>query len=154
MSIEFVSAISVATWILTNIYAPCTPEGRDEFLEWFSNIDMPEGTHWLIIGDFNLIRRQTDRNKPGGNIQDMINFNAAISNLGVEELKLYGNRYIWTNKQESPLLKRLDWVFASTTWVTNYPGSSIQNLSRDILDHSPYLVTISTDIPKNNGFQI
>jgi hypothetical protein len=28
LSIEFVSAISGASWVLTNIYAPCTTQGR------------------------------------------------------------------------------------------------------------------------------
>jgi hypothetical protein len=54
---------------------------------------------WLIIGDFNLIRRASDRNKPGGNIQDMLKFNAAISNLRLEELQLVDNKFTWTNKQ-------------------------------------------------------
>jgi hypothetical protein len=50
-------------------------------------------TDWLIIGDFNFIRRHSDRNKPWGNNNDMLSFNAAISNLRLEELKLYGNHY-------------------------------------------------------------
>lgn len=92
-------------------------------MDWFSNIDMPDGTDWLIVGDFNLIQRQSDRNKPRGNTQDMLNFNVAISSLGIEELKLYGNKFTWINKQVSPLLERLDWLFTSTSWVTNYPRS-------------------------------
>jgi hypothetical protein len=93
MSIEFVSIISGATLTLTNVYAPCNLEGRQPFLDCFNDIDMPEETDWLVIGDFNLIRRQSDRNKPGGNLQDMLNFNAAISNLRLEELRLHGSRY-------------------------------------------------------------
>jgi hypothetical protein len=34
----------------------------------------------------------------------------------------------------------------------NYPGSSIQTLSRDVSDHSPCVVSISTDIPKPKVF--
>jgi hypothetical protein len=65
------------------------------------------------MGDFNLIRRASDRNCPGGNSQDMLAFISAIGSLGVEELKLYGNKFTWTNKQQSPLLERLDWFFSS-----------------------------------------
>jgi hypothetical protein len=72
----------------------------------------------------------------------------------VEELKLYVNRFTWSNKQESPLLERLDcFFFASASWVTNYLGSSVQTLSRVISDHSPCLVSISTDIPKVKIFR-
>jgi hypothetical protein len=45
---------------------------------------MPDDTYWLIIGDFDLIRQQSDRNKSGGNIQDMLNFNDAIIYLILE----------------------------------------------------------------------
>jgi hypothetical protein len=58
MSIECISTISGASGILTNVYAPCTPEGRQDFLEWFKNVKMPNETDWLVIGGFNLIRRQ------------------------------------------------------------------------------------------------
>jgi hypothetical protein len=109
---------------------------------------MPDETDWLVIGDFNLIRRQTNRNRPGGNIQDMLNFNDAISYLRLEELRLIGNKFIWTNKQESPLLERLDWFFASASWMANYLGSSVSTLSRDTSDHYSCLVSITTDIPK------
>jgi hypothetical protein len=50
-------------------------------------------------------------NKPGGNMQNMLQFNATISNLRLQELKLIGNKYSWTNKQISPMLERLVWFF-------------------------------------------
>jgi hypothetical protein len=78
----------------------------------------------------------------------MLNFNDAISYLRLEELRLIGNKFIWTNKQESPLLERLDWFFASASWMTNYLGSSVSTLSRDTSDHYSCLVSITTDIPK------
>jgi hypothetical protein len=57
MNIEFVSTTSGANWLLINIYASCSPEVRQNFLIWFTNIDTPEETDWLVIDDFNLIRR-------------------------------------------------------------------------------------------------
>jgi hypothetical protein len=71
---------------LTNIYAPCTPEGRNDFLNWFHDFDMEVGMGWLIIGDSKLIRRQANCNRPGGNIQGMVRFNATIKNQRLEEL--------------------------------------------------------------------
>jgi hypothetical protein len=40
------------------------------------------------LGDFNLIRRPNNRNKPGGDSCLMQAFNEAISKLGVIELPL------------------------------------------------------------------
>jgi hypothetical protein len=54
ISMECTSVISGATCTLANVYAPCTLEGRQSFLDWFKNIDVPDNMDWLIIGDFNL----------------------------------------------------------------------------------------------------
>jgi len=45
------------------VYAPCTAEGKREFLSWFQSIQMPAETDWLIIEDFNLTRRPEDRSR-------------------------------------------------------------------------------------------
>jgi hypothetical protein len=60
------------SWILTNIYGPCQAERKATFLDWFANIDMPDDTDWLIVGDFNFIRAPSDRNKPGGHKQYVV----------------------------------------------------------------------------------
>jgi hypothetical protein len=62
MSVEFTSTFSGASRIITNIYAPCTLEGRHDFINWLHNVDMPDDTDWLLVGDFKLIRRPSDRN--------------------------------------------------------------------------------------------
>jgi hypothetical protein len=93
MSIEFVSTMLGASWILSNIYAPCMTEGKYQFLDWLHNVKMLDNCDWLLVGDFNLIRRSLDRNKPGGNVQEMPKFNAAISNLRLQELNIIGSKY-------------------------------------------------------------
>ena len=50
---------------------------------------MHEEVDWLILGGFNLMRRPADRNKPGGDANEMLLFNEAISALGLVELPLY-----------------------------------------------------------------
>jgi exonuclease III len=107
LKIELTSTFFGSKWILSNIYAPCTPEGRQDFRSWFNEIDMPIDQEWLLVGDFNMYIRQSDRNRNGGNIQNILDFNNAISNLRLKELKLFGNKYRWANKQKSPLLERL-----------------------------------------------
>jgi hypothetical protein len=69
---------------------------------------MPDDSDWIIMGDFNLIRKPSDRNKPGGNVNDMLSFNEAISNLGLIEVPLKGKKFTWSNMQHDPLLERLD----------------------------------------------
>jgi hypothetical protein len=65
------------------------------------------------MGDFNLTRRQENINKPRGDPNLMIRFNDAVSKLGLVEIPLSGQAYTWSNKQQNPLLERLDWFFIS-----------------------------------------
>jgi hypothetical protein len=108
LSIKFTSSLSHESWILTNIYGPCVAERKAIFLDWFSNIDMPEDMDLLELGDFNFMRKPSDRNKPGGDVNEMLLFNEAISNLGLVELPLKGRKFTWSNMQQDPLIERLD----------------------------------------------
>ena len=62
-----------------------------------------------IIGDFNFIRSEENRNKPGADMNDIFLFNSIISHHGLIELPLKGRRYTWSNMQDNPLLEQLDW---------------------------------------------
>jgi hypothetical protein len=59
---------------------------------------------WMIVGDFNLMRKPEDRNKAGGDLTEMFMFNDALSALGLNEIVLQGRKYTWSNMQLSPLL--------------------------------------------------
>jgi hypothetical protein len=73
--------------------------------------------NWLkgVLGDFNLIRKPEDRNKPGGNLTELALFNEVISSLGLNEVLLQGIKYTWSNMQSTPLMEKLDWVFTSNS---------------------------------------
>lgn len=105
VSVEFYSQHDNSCWLLTNIYAPCTQEGRSNFIEWLKQIQMPDDVNWLILGDFNLTRGPENRNKEGGDVINMFLFNDAVSALGLNEAPLQGRKYTWSNKQASPFLK-------------------------------------------------
>ncbi|KAG2620940.1 hypothetical protein PVAP13_3NG233526 [Panicum virgatum] len=41
ISVELTSKHDDSTWLLTNIYAPCTASGKHLFLHWLKDIQMP-----------------------------------------------------------------------------------------------------------------
>lgn len=98
-----------ALLLVVNLYSktalpslPYTHEGKRSFIQWLKHYTVNDDDNWLIVGDFNLLRKPEDRNKPGGDVNEMLLFNEAISSLGLIELPLYGRKYTWTNKQPSP----------------------------------------------------
>jgi hypothetical protein len=100
--VEFSSQFNDDSWILTSVYGPYDAEGKIAFSEWLENIHMPDDIHWLVVGDFNLIRKSKDRNRPRGNTSEMLLFNNAISSLGLVDIPLHGRKFTWTNKQQPP----------------------------------------------------
>ena len=139
-------------WFLTNVYGPCNQEGKRNFIQWLKHYTAVSDENWLIVGDFNLLRKPEDRNKPDGDVNEMLLFNEAISSLGLIELPLYGRKYTWTNKQPSPLLEILDWFFTSSSWTTSYPGTYVNSLVMQTSDYWPCNTSISTTIPKSQVF--
>lgn len=84
----------------------------------------------------------------------MFLFNEVISAQGWIELPFHGRKFTWTNKQESPLLERLDWFFASVSWNVSYPQSTAWALPMDEMsDHVPCSIHIGTSIPKGRTFR-
>jgi endonuclease/exonuclease/phosphatase family metal-dependent hydrolase len=105
------------------------------------------------MGDFNLIRRPKNRNKSGGDINLTQAFNEAISNMGIVELPLSSQAYTWPNRQQNPLLERLDWFFISQAWSLEFPRTKAKTLARDVSDHVPCIITIQTKVPKPRVFK-
>jgi hypothetical protein len=96
-----------ALW-LTNIYAPCSPHRREEFLSWFSNLEIDDDKLWIFLGDFNMIRSPENRNKPGGDPLRMLNFNLAIRQLGLQEIPL---------KDKLTLGQICNYILYSKSWI-------------------------------------
>jgi exonuclease III len=153
ITIRLIARHNNDTWFLTNIYGPCSHDGKREFLRWFKHYNLSDDDNWLVVGDFNLMRSPENRNKLGEDVIEMLLFNDAINSLGLVELPLYGRKYTWTNKQSSPLMERLDWFFTSSSWTTNYPSTSVSALVMQTSDHWPCNISISTNIPKGKIFR-
>lgn len=153
LSLEFVSAHDNTAWCLTCVYGPCTAEGKLLFLDWLKQIQMPAGVDWILLGDFNLMRSEENRNRVGANHNEILLFNEAISELGLNEIPLQGRKYTWSNMQTPPLLEKLDWVFTSESWTISFPNTVAKALDMTPSDHTPCVVKISTHIPKSKMFR-
>lgn len=55
--------------------------------------------------------------------------------------------------QNPPLLERLDWVLTNNSWALSYPETTCKALVMEVSDHSPLLISISTNIPKGHIFK-
>lgn len=132
---------------------------RSIFVSWLSSLQIDYSNLWLLRGDFNLYRSTENRNRPGGNQNDILLFNNVISQLGLVELPLKGRSFTWSNMQSMPLLQQLDWFFTIPTWTVHFPNTVVLPRARIISDHkgvlsaessrsAPCKIQIGTAIPK------
>lgn len=111
LTVEFTSTQCSDTWTLTNIYGPCDGQPRDDFVDWIYHLTIPTNENWIFMGDFNFIRSTQNRNRHGGNMNNITIFNNIISYLGLIELPVKGRSCTRSNMQENPLLEQLYWFF-------------------------------------------
>ena len=76
-----------------------------------------------------------------------------ISDLNLLDIPFSGRQYTWSNIQDDPLLIKLDWVLVSSHWGLSFPATVVQPLSKPVSDHTPFVVSIGSKIPKSSSFR-
>jgi exonuclease III len=153
VTVNFSSVHNGQKWTLTTVYGPCQGPDRDDFVHWLNSLHIDEEHNWMIVGDFNFYRSLSDRNRNGGNMNDVMIFNEVISNLGLLEIPLKGRKFTWSNMQNEPLLEQIDWVFTSVKWISEFPNTLLLPMARPTSDHIPCKIQIGTSIPKAQVFR-
>ena len=135
LGVRLTSTQSNDSWTLVNIYGPCVDPNRTIFTTWLFDLDIPNCEDWLILGDFNFIRAPDNRNRGGGDANDMLLFNEFIRRQSLVELPIKGRSFTWSNMQIDPLLEQLDWHFTSVNWAAKYPNTVVMPLGKPTSDH-------------------
>jgi hypothetical protein len=123
-------------WWLATVYGPEEAE-KSLFLEELEAIcDLCDGA-WAVIGDFNLILDEADKNNARINRRTIRAFRDTVATLQLLDIHLHGRRYTWSSEREQPTLVRLDRVLASMEWEEQFPACHLQALASDVSDHCP-----------------
>lgn len=123
------------------------------FLDELASIAQPDDTPWLIAGDFNLICFPSEKNNTAFRPAEANAFNQTLDNLALIELPLLDRRFTWSNNRASPTLERLDRVFFNLAWADTFPNTSLSSRSRFTSDHVPFLIHVTTSIPRSSFFK-
>jgi hypothetical protein len=149
ITVSFTAVANAERWNLTVVYGSCQGQERQQFVGWLNYLQILDDDNWMILGDFNFYRSPDNRNRGGGNMQDVMTFNDIINNLGLLEIPLKGRSFTWSNMHQDPLLKQLDWCFTSANWISVYPNTLLLPLARPTSDHTPCMIQVGTAIPKS-----
>ncbi|XP_074277583.1 uncharacterized protein LOC141601217 [Silene latifolia] len=142
---------------ITFVYGYNDPRARVGLWDKLSYISSTMVLAWVVLGDFNVVRRLNERagpNPPAN--QDIIDFNACLANCYLDDIHSMGSEFTWTNKQDvgTRTWARLDRVLVNPDWLTMFPTSYATSLPPGVSDHSPLVVTVapSIQVPRRFSF--
>lgn len=127
-------------WMITGVYGPQSCTDKKLFIVELRVLKQTAKPAWLILGDFNLIYRDEDKNNGHLNWRMMDRFRRALNHLQVKEILLIGRRFTWSNQQSNPVMTRIDRVFCTTAWEELYSDPTLHPLSSYTSDHCPLLL--------------
>jgi hypothetical protein len=93
LSVRVCSRLIDVAWDLAGVYGPQPENEKMTFLTELRNIRNMMKPKWLILGNFNMIRRAREKNKSSINRRVMRQFNHTIDYLQLLELDLNGKLY-------------------------------------------------------------
>ena len=82
----------------------------------------------LVGGDFNIIRRQDEKNNENFNRRWSFMFNMIIESLDLREVELSGRQFTWANSLPIPTYEKLDRVLTSVEWEQKFSLVTVRAL--------------------------
>jgi hypothetical protein len=135
---KFTDRSSNISWNLTSVYGLADDSRKLSFLNKMVDIHANISGPWMVIGDFNLILHDQDKNKSRVNRSWMRHFKHAVDSSFLKEIKLIGRQYTWSNEQDDPTLVRLDRAFCNEEWDDIFQAAKLLPQASSMSDHCPF----------------
>jgi hypothetical protein len=141
------------SFLLTTCNGPPDDRRKEEFLQEMISIKPASQIPWLIMGDFNLIYKASDKNNLNLNRRLMGKFRAALDDCELMEICLQNRKFTWSNERSSPTMVRLDRAFCNGEWELLFPNFALHVLSTGASDHCPILLNRQDVVPRKATFR-
>lgn len=138
---------------LTGVYGPQLDAEKEDFLSELWSLRPAMLPQWVVLGDFNLIYRASQKNNNRINFRMMNRFKSTLDTLDLRELQLHGRRFTWSSGTAEPTLTKIDHLFYTEQWELEHPNCYLQALSSSMSDHSPLLLSYLPRRQKQKAFR-
>jgi hypothetical protein len=136
-------------WFMVVVYGAAQDAQKTEFLAELVCICDDSWLPMLVGRDFNIIRRQEEKNNDHFNARWPFMFNAIIESLNMREIVLSGRQYTWANRRDTPMYEKLDRILASIEWEQKFPLIIVRLLTRSDSDHT--LILLYSGVQAHHG---
>lgn len=142
--------INIGNWvgidkpvILANIYGPqAIPKKEKPWVDLLNLMERRKGI-WLILGDFNAVRRAEERFNSNLCARTAMGFNRFIHDGGLHDLKMGGHRFTYFCHDDLKLSK-LDRFLVCSDFLSIFPNVVVTALPRETSDHCPILLSTTS----------
>jgi hypothetical protein len=135
------------------VYGPQGDLEKRCYLREVKQIKQVAQPKWLLIGGFNMIYQDQDKNNNRLYRSLMGRFTRAMNFMEVKEIELIGRCFTWSNNQSVPTLTRIDRAFCTPLRENGHSQPIVQVLSSSTLDHCPILLMPLSTPPSKPKFR-
>ena len=129
----------------SGVYGPSNRRFKKDFWDELAGIKEISNERWCVGGDFNAIRRVSEKFNSFTNTRSMRVFDSLIGEMELLDPNLNNARFTWSNFRQVPICSRLDRFLFTNEWADGYQCYR-QVEARVVSDHS--LVILDTSPPK------
>lgn len=140
-------------WWISVVYGPQGDELKTNFLMELGQRRAFCPGPWMVLGDFNMILRASEKNNSNINRSMMNKFRQFVDDHELKELYMHGRRFTWTNEGDNPTLTKIDRVLVTVDWELDYTECLLQALSTGVSDHAPLYLTTSAPFTHKKRFR-
>ena len=108
----------------------------------------------MVLGDFNMILRASEKNNLNLNRIIMRKFREFVDEQELKEVYMHGRRLTLTNERDSPTMTKIDRVLVFVDWELTFADCLLQALATNVSDHVPLHLSTSAPFHPKNAFTL
>jgi endonuclease/exonuclease/phosphatase family metal-dependent hydrolase len=138
-----VHTLDQASWWITVVYGPQSVKEKELFLAELAVRRSLCSGPWLLLGDFNMILRASEKNNSNIDRRAMNLFHTFVSDHELKDIYMHCRLFTWSNERKVPTMSRIDRCLVSVDWDIMNPDSVLQALSSAVSDHTPLHLSLN-----------
>ena len=127
-------------WWFSGVYGPNKRQKRKEFWDELSGLKEICDDRWCVGGDFNVVRRVSEKFNSSTNTRSMKDFDYLIGELELVDPHLNNAKFTWSNFRHQPICSRLDRFLFTNLWAAGYASYRQELEVRLVSDHAPVIL--------------